>query len=142
MIDSLSILFQFCSLGQPSLSSRTTVTLIIVPRNEFAPVCHINDDRSMWSIMENSAHGTTIGTILCSDEDQHEPNQLMTVQTYWFPDQNGTARTIPFDIKTIRNQTSKVKIIDDPIVSTNDHSFLFHLEPTARDDLCQWISRS
>ena len=66
----------------------------------------------MWSIMENSAHGTTIGTIFCSDDDMNEPNGWMTVQPYWFPEQtirNKTVTTIPFDVQTVRNQTTKVK---------------------------------
>ena len=88
------------------------MTFTVVARNEFSPVCKIQDDRSVWSIMENSAYGTIIGTIFCQDDDQDEPNGMMTAHTYWFPDQynqNRTIPAIPFDIKTTRNNTLKVR---------------------------------
>jgi hypothetical protein len=65
--------------------------------------------------MENSQRGTVLGTILCRDDDQDEPNGQMSAHVNWFADgdedrRNRTKPIIPFEIRTLTNQTSEVRI--------------------------------
>ena len=100
--------------GTPPWSSRGTVTFKIVTRNEHSPVCENAYERTAWSIVENSAYGTILGTIRCYDEDREKPNGQMTVYPYWFPDEPSAddrlKSAIPFEVLTEKSNTSQVRV--------------------------------
>ncbi|CAF4929257.1 unnamed protein product [Rotaria sp. Silwood1] len=100
--------------GSPPLSSETTITFTIVPRNEYKPICDIDNKNLSLSIKENSKQGTIISTILCHDDDQDEFNRQMSVYVRWWPEQIHNEKiqyNIPFEIITQKSNSSEVKII-------------------------------
>ena len=65
--------------GSPALSSETNITFTIIPRNEYAPKCLIENNRTALSIRENSPEGIVLTTISCYDKDQNGLNGQMSV---------------------------------------------------------------
>ena len=59
--------------GSPSLSSTATLTITVTDENE-APT--VSDDA--FSVAENSANGTVVGTVVGIDPDQTSPNNALT----------------------------------------------------------------
>ena len=101
-------------LGSPPLSSEATITFTIVPRNEYSPVCDIDNNSTSLSIMENSKQGTIVSTIICHDDDKDGLNGKMTVYPRWLSDEkqdNKTQVNIPFEIVTRKHNLSEVTII-------------------------------
>ncbi|CAF1220075.1 unnamed protein product [Rotaria magnacalcarata] len=87
--------------GASPLSSDTTITFTIVPRNEHSPICDIDNKNLSLSIMENSKEGTIIGTISCRDDDKHENNGQISVASRWWPSEKEDDKiksNIPFEI--------------------------------------------
>jgi hypothetical protein len=104
-------MYEFISSGVPMLFTRTTITFIVVARNDHSPVCTVDSDRMTWSVKENTPHGTIVGTLSCHDDDYDEPNGHMSVQTHWSSDDDNYSETIgivPFEIKTITSNTTEV----------------------------------
>lgn len=99
------------TLGTPSLSSQATIIFSVISRNEYSPVCDINNNNISWSIMENSVIGTIIGVISCRDEDKLNPNGEIRVNSRWFPEyriDSHSIYTIPFEIMITKSNTSQV----------------------------------
>jgi hypothetical protein len=97
-------------LGTPSLSSQGTITFKVISRNEYSPICDINNNIS-WSIMENSEFGRILGTISCRDDDKDELNGQISVYSHWFPEgklNHQNRHGIPFEIVTRKSNTSEV----------------------------------
>jgi hypothetical protein len=97
-------------LGTPSLSSQGTITFKVISRNEYSPICDINNNIS-WSIMENSEFGRILGTISCRDDDKDELNGQISVYSHWFPEGKSDHQNrhgIPFEIVTRKSNTSEV----------------------------------
>ncbi|UJR21702.1 hypothetical protein I4U23_024779 [Adineta vaga] len=101
--------------GIPPLSSNATVTFIIVPRNEYPPICNIDKNSASLFIMENSKQGTIVSTISCRDDDKNIENGQMNIHArWWFDDKeaNKTKSNIPFEIITKNNASdSTIEII-------------------------------
>ncbi|UJR27627.1 hypothetical protein I4U23_008908 [Adineta vaga] len=86
--------------GTPSLSSQGIIKFTVISRNEYSPVCDIHENIS-WSIRENSAIGTVIGTVSCRDDDIDEQNGRISIYPHWaFFD-------IPFEIVTQQSNISQ-----------------------------------
>ncbi|CAF1141511.1 unnamed protein product [Rotaria sordida] len=99
--------------GSSPLSSETTITFTIIPRNEYSPICDIDNNNISLSIMENSKQGTIISTISCRDDDQDELNRQMSVYARWWPeeiDDNTIKYNIPFEIVTQKSNSSESTI--------------------------------
>jgi hypothetical protein len=107
------ILLKYFILGSPPLSSEATITFTIVPRNEYSPICEIDNNSTSLSIMENSKLGTILSTILCHDDDKDGLNGQISVYPRWLSDEkqdNKTQLNIPFEIVIRRNNSFEVTI--------------------------------
>lgn len=105
--------------GFPMLSSETKVFFTIIPRNEHAPNCFIENNRTNFTIIENSKQEIILTRITCFDDDQEGLNGQISVESRWWPDE-----TIPFSIltrKTNRSEVRSMKIIREK----NRFPFLF-----------------
>jgi len=112
--------------GLPSLSSETTITFTIIPRNEYSPKCIIENNNTLLSIMENSKKGLILSRILCYDDDKDQLNGQMSVYTRWWPDENQENKTksnIPFEIITEKLNSSEVRIYYKHLSIVFDVSF-------------------
>ena len=111
--------------GTPALSSRSSITFKVINRNEYAPTCDVDNQKNIvWTIMENSPMGTIVGVLACRDEDKDELNGRISIYSQWFSRDNLHGRSIPFEIRTQRSNTSKV-IVDVRFSSRNRLSPLF-----------------
>ncbi|CAF3170627.1 unnamed protein product [Rotaria sp. Silwood2] len=107
-------IYHFASrIGSLPLSSETTITFTIIPRNEYSPICDINNNSISISIKENSKHDTIISTISCRDDDQDEFNRQMSVNARWWPEEihdDKIKYNIPFEIVTQKSNSSESTI--------------------------------
>lgn len=79
--------------GNPSLSSFSTVSIVIIDVNDYAPQFE-SSRYDLW-ISENSPIGTTVGTIIARDQDEGD-NALIQFRIF------GGIDAKLFDIETAR----------------------------------------
>jgi len=106
--DTYILTIQARDRGSPALSSETNITFTIIPRNEYAPNCFIENNQTALKIMENSKPGIILSTISCYDEDQDGLNGQMSVHAQWGPEEN-MKLNIPFEILTQKSNSSEVR---------------------------------
>ena len=115
------------SKGKPSLSTQGTIIFTVISRNEYSPVCNVEQNIS-WSVRENSGTGTVIGTISCRDDDKDELNGQISVNPHWLLSQEKNdgqyQSTIPFTVTTEKSNTSQVMLAYNKDTD-NTFNFLF-----------------
>jgi hypothetical protein len=92
--------------GSPSLSSEMNITFTIIPRNEYAPKCIIENNQTVLKILENSKSGIILSMITCYDEDQDGLNGQMSVLAQWWPEDK-MKLNIPFEIISNSSEVRK-----------------------------------
>ena len=102
--------------GIPTLSSETKIFFTIIPRNEHAPKCVIENNQTNLTILENSKQGTILAMITCMDDDQEGSNGEISVESRWLPEQTN----IPFAIRTLKKNRSDVQSSIEIILEVND----------------------
>ncbi|CAF0970255.1 unnamed protein product, partial [Adineta ricciae] len=105
--------------GKPSLSTQGTIIFTVISRNEYSPVCNVEQNIT-WTVRENSETGTVIGTISCRDDDKDELNGQISVYPHWLSQEKNDKQyqsDIPFAISTQKSNTSQSTTYI--IISTN-----------------------
>ena len=103
--------------GIPMLASDTKVFFTIIPRNEHAPTCAMENNRAHLTIRENSQQEIVLTKITCIDDDREGFNGQMTVESRWWPEE----KEIPFSVltrKTNRSEVNRKKLIRDENLSS------------------------
>uniref|UniRef100_A0A0N5AHE5 Protocadherin Fat 4 n=1 Tax=Syphacia muris TaxID=451379 RepID=A0A0N5AHE5_9BILA len=111
--------------GNPSLSSKTNVTVNLLDVNDNAPKFEFS--RYDFWIAENSPIGTTVGSLMATDADKNE-NAIITFKIF------GGSDAKLFDIETVSGQNGLVRVFSRETFDYEAKKNLFYFEIQASSD--------